>query len=277
MLDDLRGGCLDAVVVWDLDRLHRQPRELEEFFDLCKAAGCRSWRRSAATSISRRTTGSSLLVSSGLWLPRRATTRAAGFGARRRAGPGRQGRRRRLTRLRLRGRQAHYPRVRGSGDPRVRREAACRGSAALDLQRPERPRRRDLDRRRVAGTDATADVAVGSDRGAAGTQRRDRRRRGVARDHQPSRLDPHPGALSDPDRRTNKVARRYLLVRLLRCGLCGETLVSAPSRAAYAPTMRQRPRLLGLRPDLASRPTRWRSSWSRPSSTGSTRPSSQPR
>ena len=39
MLDDLRGGYLDAVVVWDLDRLHRQPRELEEFFDLCKAAG----------------------------------------------------------------------------------------------------------------------------------------------------------------------------------------------------------------------------------------------
>ena len=38
MLDDLRGGHLDAVVVWDLDRLHRQPRELEEFFDLCKAA-----------------------------------------------------------------------------------------------------------------------------------------------------------------------------------------------------------------------------------------------
>jgi len=39
MLDDLGGGFLDAVVVWDLDRLHRQPRELEEFFDLCKAAG----------------------------------------------------------------------------------------------------------------------------------------------------------------------------------------------------------------------------------------------
>ena len=38
------------------------------------------------------------------------------------------------------------------------------------------------------------------------------------------------GLLSDPDRRTNKVARRYLLVRLLRCGLCGETLVSRPKQ-----------------------------------------------
>ena len=36
--------------------------------------------------------------------------------------------------------------------------------------------------------------------------------------------------LSDPDRRTNKVARRYLLVRLLRCGHCDETLVSRPKQ-----------------------------------------------
>ncbi|HEU0191429.1 MAG TPA: recombinase family protein [Mycobacterium sp.] len=34
MLDDVRDGHLGAVVVWDLDRLHRQPRELEDFIDL---------------------------------------------------------------------------------------------------------------------------------------------------------------------------------------------------------------------------------------------------
>jgi hypothetical protein len=34
--------------------------------------------------------------------------------------------------------------------------------------------------------------------------------------------------LADPERRTNKSARRYLLVRLLKCGLCGEYLVSRP-------------------------------------------------
>jgi site-specific DNA recombinase len=33
---------------------------------------------------------------------------------------------------------------------------------------------------------------------------------------------------SDPRRRTNRTARRYLLARLLRCGLCGSTLVSRP-------------------------------------------------
>ena len=43
--------------------------------------GCRSWPRSAAMWIYRRTTGSSWLVSSGLWRGRRAMTRAAGSGA----------------------------------------------------------------------------------------------------------------------------------------------------------------------------------------------------
>jgi DNA invertase Pin-like site-specific DNA recombinase len=38
MLADISAGSVDAVVVWHLDRLHRQPRELEEFFDVCKAA-----------------------------------------------------------------------------------------------------------------------------------------------------------------------------------------------------------------------------------------------
>ncbi len=39
MLEDLKHGTRDAVLVWQLDRLHRQPRELEEFFDLVAAVG----------------------------------------------------------------------------------------------------------------------------------------------------------------------------------------------------------------------------------------------
>src|SRR4051812_11732029 len=34
MLDDIRAGLLGAVVVWDLDRLHRRPIELEHFITL---------------------------------------------------------------------------------------------------------------------------------------------------------------------------------------------------------------------------------------------------
>ena len=34
MLADIRAGVIDAVVAWDLDRLYRQPRELEDLIDL---------------------------------------------------------------------------------------------------------------------------------------------------------------------------------------------------------------------------------------------------
>lgn len=40
--------------------------------------------------------------------------------------------------------------------------------------------------------------------------------------------------LDDPARRTNRTARRYLLTRLLRCGLCGEALVSRPNERGVA-------------------------------------------
>jgi DNA invertase Pin-like site-specific DNA recombinase len=42
MLADIREGAIDAVVVWHLDRLHRQPRELEEFFEVCDGAKLRA-------------------------------------------------------------------------------------------------------------------------------------------------------------------------------------------------------------------------------------------
>ena len=39
LLRAISEGEVDAVVVWDLDRLHRHPKELEEFFEACAAAG----------------------------------------------------------------------------------------------------------------------------------------------------------------------------------------------------------------------------------------------
>ena len=36
---DIEGGALDAVAIYRADRLHRQPRELEAFIDLCNAVG----------------------------------------------------------------------------------------------------------------------------------------------------------------------------------------------------------------------------------------------
>jgi site-specific DNA recombinase len=41
LLSDIGAGTVDAVVVWHLDRLHRHPKELEEFFEACDRAGVR--------------------------------------------------------------------------------------------------------------------------------------------------------------------------------------------------------------------------------------------
>jgi hypothetical protein len=48
MLDDIRAGLVGAVVVWDLDRLHRRPIELEHFIDLADDSTS-PWPASAAT------------------------------------------------------------------------------------------------------------------------------------------------------------------------------------------------------------------------------------
>ena len=41
MLGDISDGTVDAVIAWNLDRLHRQPKELEVFFETCDAAHVR--------------------------------------------------------------------------------------------------------------------------------------------------------------------------------------------------------------------------------------------
>ena len=37
LCDDIRNGAVGRVAVWDMDRLHRQPRELEDFIELAEA------------------------------------------------------------------------------------------------------------------------------------------------------------------------------------------------------------------------------------------------
>jgi len=41
LLEDISSGAIQAVVAWHPDRLHRHPRELEEFIEAVEAAGCR--------------------------------------------------------------------------------------------------------------------------------------------------------------------------------------------------------------------------------------------
>ncbi len=39
MLEEIEAGAVEAVVVYHADRLHRHPRELEDFIDLCQRTG----------------------------------------------------------------------------------------------------------------------------------------------------------------------------------------------------------------------------------------------
>lgn len=39
LLADMENGLVEAIVVWDLDRLHRRPKELEHFFEVWDASG----------------------------------------------------------------------------------------------------------------------------------------------------------------------------------------------------------------------------------------------
>jgi DNA invertase Pin-like site-specific DNA recombinase len=41
LCDDIKAGVVDGLLVWHPDRLHRSPRELEDFIDLCDAGGGR--------------------------------------------------------------------------------------------------------------------------------------------------------------------------------------------------------------------------------------------
>src|SRR5918994_3811324 len=41
MLEEIAAGVVEAVVVYHADRLHRHPRELEDFIDLCQRQGTR--------------------------------------------------------------------------------------------------------------------------------------------------------------------------------------------------------------------------------------------
>ena len=259
MLDDLRGGHLDAVVVWDLDRLHRQPRELEEFFDLCKAA-----RVSKLASVSGDV---DLSTHDGQFLARILGAVAAKES---------DDKSRRIRRKKEADAQAG--KVAGGGSRPYGYE-----DDKLTVRESEAVVIRECAAKLLAG-EALRSICAGlNERGVptstggewqAQTLRRillsariagQREHKGeiVAEAEWPAIITPAESSriralLSDPDRRTNKVARRYLLVRLLRCGHCGETLVSRPKQEACVPISAPKAPASPAAAAHPSRPTRWR-------------------
>ena len=230
LLGDAEAGLLDAVVVWHLDRLHRQPRELEEFFDVVDAAGI--------TRLASVTGDVDLATDDGRFM-----ARILGAVARKES----DDKSRRITRKAEEIAQAG--RVGGGGtrpygfeaDRRTMREseAAVIRECVTRFLAGEAIRSIcvDLNRRGVPTVlggpwkTQTLTRLLGSPRISG---EREHRGEIVAKAEWPAIVKPEETArvrviLADPSRRTNRSARRYLLLRLLRCGLCGETLVSRPT------------------------------------------------
>jgi len=229
MLDDLAGGHLDGVVVWHLDRLHRRPKELEEFFEVCETA--------QITRLASVSGDINLASDDGQFLARILGAVAAKES---------DDKSRRVTRKHQELAQAG--RIAGGGSRPFGYEAdkkTIRESEALVI--------RECATRLLAGEALRSLCADLSERGVetvTGAEWKTQTLRRILmsgricgwREHHgelvavaewPAIITPAEtlrirALLSDPARRTNRSARRYLLVRLLRCGRCGEPLVSRP-------------------------------------------------
>jgi DNA invertase Pin-like site-specific DNA recombinase len=230
MLEDTAAGLIDAIVVWHLDRLHRQPKELEEFFEAVDAAG--------VTRLATVTGDVDLATHDGRFM-----ARILGAVSRKES----DDKSRRVTRKHEE--LAQQGRSTGGGDRPYGFEAD-----RLTIRESEATIIRECARRFLAG-DAIRGICADLDaRGVRSVSGKPWRPQTMARMLKSARISgqrEHRGVIvadaqwpaiitpaettriraifSDPSRRTNRAARRYLLVRLLRCGLCGETLVSRPN------------------------------------------------
>ncbi len=217
--------------MYDLDRLHRQPRELEAFIDVCRRLGLTNVT-SVAGDIDLTTPGGQFQA------------RILGAVAAKESDDKSRRIRRKHEELAQAGKiSGGGSRPYGYEDDKMtvrESEAAVLRECAGRLLAGEAVRSicADLNRRDVR----TATGAQWQPQSLGRTLQRpryagQREHRGeiVATAEWPAIISPTDSAriralLSDPERVTNKAARRYLLVRLLRCGHCGETLVSRPKQ-----------------------------------------------
>jgi site-specific DNA recombinase len=228
MVDDLRSRRIGAVLVWHLDRLTRHPRELEAFIDLCDELrvelGCVTGDVDLGSHIGRLTArmlGGLARYESDHKSERilrkheeiAADGRVSGGGSR------------------PYGYEADKVTVRAA-EAVVVREAAKR----LLAGEPVRSIARDLNERGITSASGGAWSPQSLRRMLASPRisgQRVHHGEIVAKAVWPAIITPKDGAgiralLANPERRTNKTARRYLLGGLLVCSHCGERLVARP-------------------------------------------------
>jgi DNA invertase Pin-like site-specific DNA recombinase len=229
MLADLELGTISGLLVYDLDRLHRQPSELESFIDLCQRLGL--------TNVASVSGDIDLTTAEGQF-----QARILGAVAKKESDD--KSRRIRRKHLEI----AAEGRVSGGGsrpygyeaDKVTIRpaEAAVVAECAQRLLAGE-PVRSIAQRLNEQGvpTSTGGQWSPQSLRRILASPRISGQRAHhgeiVADAEWPPIISPEDGAkiralLADPDRRTNKAARRYLLGGLLVCSHCGERLVARP-------------------------------------------------
>jgi site-specific DNA recombinase len=229
MLAAIREGDIDAVVVWHLDRLHRSPKELEQFFDACDAAGVA--HLATVTGDIDLATHQGRLHARLMGSVAKYESDHKSFRIRRKhdelaqAGKGSGGGTRPF------GYEDDRVTIRAS-EARLIRDAAKRVLAGESL----RSICREWNAKKVA-------TSAGQPWYASALQRvlrsgriagwREHHRELIAKAQWPGIITIAESRrlrslLMDPSRRLNAGARRYLLTGILRCGLCGTSLVARP-------------------------------------------------
>ena len=223
-----RGGRIKAVVVWDVDRLTRTPRELEDVIDHADRLGLSSLPSAGDIDLATEQ-GRMMARMKGTVARYEVEQQRRRLKAKhRRARDQRDSHRQAPLRLGLPpGPHAgHQPR-RSRHRPGVRRSRALRSGALEDLQRPEPSRhhhqyrkpwqtvvlRQMLLRWRNCGVRTHLGKEVGP--------------RAVGADHRPAHPRTRRALLTDPGRRSNNrgTEPKYLLTLDRLCGVCGGPLV----------------------------------------------------
>ena len=228
-LDDLETGLIDGLLVYDLDRLHRQPSELESFIDMCA--------RLRLTNVASVSGDIDLTTSDGQF-----PARILGAVAKKESDDKSRRIRRKHEELAANGK------VSGGGSRPYGYEAD-----KLTVRPAEAAIVKECAQRLLAGEPVLSIVRslneqeVPAAQGGRWAPQSLRRMLGsprisgqrihngeiVATAEWPAIISAEDGAkiralLANPERRTNKAARRYLLGGLLACSHCGERLVARP-------------------------------------------------
>ena len=228
LLEEIDAGVVDAVVVYHADRLHRHPRELEEFIELCQATLTKLATVSGDVDLS--THEGQLLA------------RITGAVARNESDSKSRRIRRKHQEIALAGRSSgggtrpfgfeSDRRMIRPGEAEIIRECASRVLAGDSL----RSICMDLNGRGIATVSGKPWATQTLRRmllSARISGQREHHGEIVAKAEWEAIITPAEtqrirAKLRDPQRRTNRSARRYLLTRLLRCGCCGVKLYSRP-------------------------------------------------